>query len=62
MTMADAEPAARIAQDTLNALGKRSTVVPGVKGKLLTAALSTAPRALRVRIMEGIMSGMTKAK
>lgn len=60
MTMTDAEPASRIAQDTLNALGKRATVVPGIKGRLLTAALSTAPRALRVRIMEGIMSGMTK--
>lgn len=62
MTMTDAEPAARIAQDTLNALGKRATVIPGIKGKLLTAALSTAPRSLRVRIMEGIMSGMTRAK
>lgn len=59
MSMTNPEPAARIAQDTLNALGKRSTVVPGVKGKLLTAALSTAPRSLRVRIMEGIMRGMT---
>lgn len=62
MTMTDPEPAARIAKDTLDALGKRATVVPGLKGKLLTAALSTAPRALRVRIMEGIMSGMTKTK
>lgn len=59
MHMPDAEPASRIAHDTFRALGRRSTVVPGRQGKLLTAALSTAPRFLRVRIMEAIMRGMT---
>ncbi len=60
MKLNNPEPASRIARDILNALGKTSNVVPGIQGKLLTAALSTAPRHLRVKIMQAIMQGMTR--
>jgi uncharacterized protein len=60
MNLTNPEPAARIARDILDALGAKSNVVPGRTGKLLTAALSTAPRSLRVKIMQSIMRGMTQ--
>jgi short-subunit dehydrogenase len=59
MTLADAEPAERIARDIVAALGRKRVVVPGVKGKMLMAALSTAPRFLRVKIMKSVMASAT---
>jgi short-subunit dehydrogenase len=50
----------QVARGTLQALGRRMTVVPGPFSKFLTASLMTAPRPLRVRIMGKIMSGMTR--
>ncbi len=47
-----------VARDILLALGRRGTVRPGWLSRLLGAALATAPRSLRVRIMGNIMAGM----
>ncbi len=61
MTMGGAEQPATVARATLAALGRKMTVTPGPRSKLLTWSLLTAPRALRVRIMARIMGGMTKS-
>lgn len=44
----------------LKALGRTSTVLPGFLSKLLVYSLRTAPRPLKVRIMQLIMGGMTE--
>jgi short-subunit dehydrogenase len=61
MTMGQADRPETVARATLAALGRKMTVTPGPLSKLLTWSLMTAPRRLRVRIMAGIMSGMTKS-
>ncbi|HEY9645629.1 MAG TPA: SDR family NAD(P)-dependent oxidoreductase, partial [Chroococcidiopsis sp.] len=48
-----------IALPILNALGRRSTVLPGLLSKFLTAALVPLPRWARVRMMGTVMGGMT---
>jgi uncharacterized protein len=48
-----------VATAALNALGRRSrTVVPGVRGKLLTAALTPLPRGTRSRILGRVIAAM----
>jgi hypothetical protein len=49
-----------VAQGTLNALGRTTTVRPGFLSKFLEAALMFLPRWARVRMMGQIMGGMTK--
>jgi uncharacterized protein len=49
-----------VAASILNALGKRNSVLPGLLSKVLVTSLRTAPRFLRVKIMEMIMIGFTK--
>jgi uncharacterized protein len=49
-----------VAQPTLDALGRKSTVLPGMLSKLLAYSLVPLPRWARVRIMGRVMSGMTK--
>ena len=44
----------------INAIGKRSTVLPGMLTKILVYSLRTAPRWAKIRIMGSIMSGFTK--
>ncbi|AEE54644.1 SDR family NAD(P)-dependent oxidoreductase [Haliscomenobacter hydrossis] len=44
----------------LAALGKQTNVVPGLLSKVLTYALRTAPRAIKVKIMEKVMGGFTQ--
>ena len=44
----------------LNALGKKTNVYPGMLTKILTYSLKTVPRWAKVRIMNLVMSGMTK--
>jgi short-subunit dehydrogenase len=52
--------ASAVAADIVKALQRnRSRVVPGRIGKFLLSTLMTAPRSLRVRIMQGIMRSMT---
>lgn len=62
MTMGKADTPSMVAVQTLNALGRSMTVRPGTMSKILGYSLSTAPRGLRVRIMQGIMGGMVGAK
>jgi short-subunit dehydrogenase len=49
-----------VAQATLNALGKKPTILPGFISKLLTYSLAFLPRWARVKIMGGVMRDMTK--
>ncbi len=58
MVMGKTDSAEAIAHAIVGSLGRTGTLVPGFLGKLLTYALSTLPRWLRVRIMAGIMHGM----
>ena len=43
----------------LEALGRKTTVLPGFLTKLLTYSLSTVPRWAKVQIMKQVMGGMT---
>lgn len=47
-----------VAEKTLQALGRRNTVLPGGLSKLLVYSLAPLPRAIRVRIMGMVMAGM----
>ncbi len=60
MVMDRAEDPATVARATLAALGRGTTVRPGLLTKLLAGSLATAPRPLRVRIMAGIMAKMAQ--
>ena len=60
MQMGAAQDAADVPRATLQALGRKTTVRPGVFSKLLGFSLSTLPRWGRTRVMSLIMSGMTK--
>ena len=52
-----------VADAALSALGRRATVIPGAKGKFLTAALTPLPRRVRSRILGKVIAGMrTPAK
>lgn len=44
----------------LTALGKRTNVVPGLLSKVLTYTLRTAPRSIKVKIMQKVMAGFTQ--
>ncbi len=44
----------------LKALGRKSTVLPGLLTKILVYSLRTVPRWGKIRIMEKVMGGMTK--
>jgi short-subunit dehydrogenase len=44
----------------LKALGRKSTVLPGLLTKLLIYSLRTIPRWGKVKIMKMVMDGMTK--
>jgi short-subunit dehydrogenase len=60
MRIRSGDSPATVAKATLQALGRRGTVIPGALGKLLTYSLALLPRALRIRIMGQIMAGMTR--
>ncbi len=44
----------------LTALGKQTNVIPGLLSKVLTYALRTAPRFMKIKIMQKVMGGFTK--
>lgn len=60
MRMGAAVKPADVAQATLDALGRKTTVVPGLLSKVLTYALLPLPRPSRARVMGRVMRGMTK--
>ena len=49
-----------VALPTLRALGRKSTVMPGLLTKFLVGSLATLPRVGKVRMMGQVMHGMTK--
>jgi short-subunit dehydrogenase len=49
-----------VARLTLAALGRRTTVRPGLLAKGLQASLAPLPRSLRVRALERVMAGLTR--
>ncbi|MDX1958259.1 MAG: SDR family NAD(P)-dependent oxidoreductase [Leptospiraceae bacterium] len=59
MKMGKAQNVAGIAKETLDQLGKVTTVRPGFLSKLLGYSLATSPRVVRRIIMNKIMSEMT---
>jgi short-subunit dehydrogenase len=50
----------QIAIPILKALGKKTTVLPGLLTKFLVYSLRTVPRWGKVRIMGKVMGGMTE--
>ncbi len=60
MRLGGAATPAVVASKSLRALGRWGTVRPGFLSKLLGWSLALLPRWGRVRVMTGIMSGMTK--
>lgn len=47
-----------VASATLEALGRRRTVIPGARGKFLTSALRPLPRRFRSLILSRVIAGM----
>jgi short-subunit dehydrogenase len=60
MKIGKALSAGEVAQGTLNALGRKPTMLPGFLSKLLVYSLVPLPRWVRVRIMGSVMKSMTK--
>lgn len=58
LAMTSATSTEAVANDTLKALGRRTVVVPGARGKFLTAALRPLPRRIRSRILGSVIAGM----
>lgn len=58
LTMPSATATDVVAAATLKALGRRRTVIPGIRGKFLTAALIPLPRRIRSRILGRVIAGM----
>ena len=59
MRMGTALRPADVAVATLDALGRRMTVTPGLLTRVLSASLAPLPRPLRTRILGAVMGGMT---
>lgn len=60
MRMGAAATPSVVARQTLEALGRKTTVRPGFLSKLLEASLLPLPRGARSRIMAVVMGGMTR--
>lgn len=60
MRMGNADAPATVAKASLQALGRKSTVIPGALGKFLSYSLLWLPRFLRVRILTNVMESMTR--
>lgn len=58
LTMTSATTTEVVATATLKALGRRQTVIPGARGKFLTAALTPLPRRMRSLILGKVIAGM----
>ena len=60
MVMGAAVLPAVVARESLQALGKKGTVIPGGLSKLLTYSMLPLPRSIRSLILAQVMGGMTK--
>jgi uncharacterized protein len=49
-----------VARETVAALGRKTTVKPGIMSKVLINSLAFLPRSARTKILSGIMAGRTK--
>lgn len=58
MRMKSAATPEMVATAALNALGKKTTVIPGAQAKLLTTALSVLPRTIRSAMVGRAMGSM----
>lgn len=61
MKIAKGQTPEEVARGTLRALGRQTTVRPGVLAKALEASLALLPRTLRMRVMGEVMASMTGA-
>ena len=61
LTMTSATSPDVVATATLNALGRRRTVIPGARAKFLTAAVTLLPRRLRSLVLGKVIAGMRSA-
>jgi uncharacterized protein len=61
MTINASDSPSQVARESLQALGRRRTVIPGRVGKLLTWSLALLPRQSRVAIMGRVMRGMARS-
>jgi len=59
MKMSMSMTPAQVGVPILNALGRKTTVLPGALTKLLVYSLRTVPRWGKIKIMEKVMGGMT---
>lgn len=59
MKMSMSLTTAQVGVPMLKALGRSTTVLPGLLTKILVYSLRTVPRWAKVRIMEKVMGGMT---
>lgn len=59
MSMSMSQSPEDVARHTLRALGRQTTVRPGLLASALEWALAPLPRSGRVRIMKQVMAGMT---
>jgi uncharacterized protein len=62
MVMNRCDPPEVVAAETLDALGRKGIVRPGLLAKLLEAAFTGMPRWGRVKIMTLVMRGMARGK
>jgi uncharacterized protein len=60
MKLGSADTPASVAKGSLQVLGRKATVIPGVLGKFLTYSLLPLPRVFRVRILSSVMASMTR--
>lgn len=60
LSMAQAEDPHVVAKVSLDALGRQTTVRPGVLAKVLGWSLAMTPRWGRIKIMGSVMSGMSR--
>jgi len=60
MRMGNADTPASVAKASLQALGRKTTVIPGALGKFLSYSLLSLPRFLRVRVLTAVMASMTR--
>ena len=61
LTMTSATTTDVVAGATLHALGRRRTVIPGGRGKFLTASLTPLPRRIRSFVLGRVIAGMRDA-
>jgi short-subunit dehydrogenase len=60
MLMGGASNPSDLVVPILDSLGKKTTVLPGMRAKLLVYSIATLPRWARIRLMGQVMAGMTK--